>query len=149
MNDNNTIETALFQEIAAGEEREKMLDANALRSEERDVKKPFTEDEKDGMRKELSRDLVELNKLNEAFKKAKKAHEEACAPLKTNVEAMTKSLRAGFIEVKQDVYLYDYQEQGIMATYDRDGNLLETRRLMPEEKQTNVISMARKTGTND
>jgi hypothetical protein len=139
----NQIDTTLFADVPAGAQREEMLDANALRSEKRMIKRPYSEIEKDNMRRELVRDLTQLQKLDEEFRALKKKYDDEMAPLKTNVKKLTTNLRTGYIEVNEDVYLYDYQEAGQMAIYDRNGELIETRRLMPDERQTNIISMNR------
>lgn len=123
----------MFEEIPENE-REAMLEANCVHPEEKPVKKYFEQEEMTEMRRQFFENALTIRKSNEVLKKAKDLNAiEIKEPTKNN-EYLRESLRAGYVEVKQQVYLFDDQEKGVMNTYDCKGNFVESRLLTPEER---------------
>lgn len=129
--------TKMFEDYPENE-REVMLEANCVRPEEKPVKQYFDLSELTEMRKQFSDNAILIRKANEVLKKAKDANAiEIKDPTKNN-DKLRECIRAGFVEVNQQVYLFDDQDNGVMNTYDSKGNFIESRRLTPEERQTRI-----------
>lgn len=133
------MENQLFQDTPINE-REAMLEANCLRPEEKLVKKHYAAEEVVEMRKQFLENNIVIKKAGEILSVAKSIFNETVAsPVKDNVYLLA-NVRSGFVEVNQQVYLFDDQEKGMMNTYDATGELIESRRLTPEERQTRIKS---------
>lgn len=50
-------------------------------------------------------------------------------------------------EIDEEVYLLDNQEEGMMLIYNALGEMLSSRKLSPNERQSNVITMSTKNKT--
>lgn len=127
--------------------REAMLEANCYRPEEAPVKKFYSEEEMTDMRKEFAANASEIDKLETELEQKRNEINAKKKPFENINESLLKSIDMGFSETIQQVYLFDDQENGMMHTYDRTGELLSSRKLEPKERQTNVVSMAGRTGT--
>ena len=117
---------------------EATLEANCLRPEEKVVKKLFEPDEIIDMRKQFMDNSIIIRRATEKLNKAKDEHKaEVKEPTDANAYLLA-NIRSGYVEVNQQVYLYDNQETGMMEYYDAKGELVESRRLTPEERQTRI-----------
>lgn len=141
------IKGKMFQEIENIAEREAALEANCVRQEVFPVKKIFTEEEVNEMRRNYTQNAVEMNKQLEELERKKTEIKAKYKPLLEENKYLLSNIRTGFQEHDQQVYLFDFQEDGQMGYYDGNGELVYSRKLMPNEKQLNVISMAQRTGT--
>lgn len=119
-------------------EREDMLQANCDYSEEMPIKKHFTPDEITEQRKQFLDNAVILRRAAEVLRAAQDVYKDAIKePTKDNAYLL-QNIRAGFVEVNQQVYLFANHEEGFMEYYDRFGEKLQSRRLTPEERQTKI-----------
>lgn len=143
------MESKLFQDAKEGAERIAMLDANCKKTIEAPVKRYYTADELQQMQKEFAEDRVILMRKEEELRKHNAEAKAEMKPIYERSGYVLAQIRAGFVETNQPVFLFDDQEEGMMHTFDQNGELIESRKLRPEEKQTNVISMAHRTGTNN
>lgn len=132
------METKLFQDITDPIERESALEANCVRPEDMMVKKHFSEKDMNEMRRDFANDRIELRKEEERLLKIKKDSDEKMKPIKERALYNETNIRIGHVEVKQQVYLFDDQESGMMGYYDNTGELVHSRRLEPMERQTRV-----------
>lgn len=124
----------LFQEIPENE-REAMLEANCLNTEEKDIQKYFSVDELTQMRADFLANSIIVRKANEVLNKAKDENKAIVkAPLDQN-EYLLKNIRLGFQEVSCQVYIFPDYENRMVGYYDNTGTLLESRRMKPEEQQ--------------
>lgn len=129
------MENKLFQDIPQGSEREAHLDANCVRPEEMQVKKHFNEAEMTSMRRDYANGKIELKKEEERLAQIKKDSDLKMKATKESVTYNELNIRFGFVEVKQQVYLFADQTAGMMNYYDADGELVHSRRLEPIERQ--------------
>lgn len=134
----------IFQEEQDLLKREVMIEANCLRPEEAPVKKFYTEEEMTCMRKEFAANASEIDKLETELEQKRSEINAKKKPFENINEALLKNIDMGFSETIQQVYLFDDQEAGMMNYYDNKGELYYSRRLAPNEKQTNIISMSQK-----
>jgi hypothetical protein len=119
-------------------DREAMLESMCKATEEKLVKKHFTPEEITEFRKNLSDNHVLIRKAIEALNEAKKVYNDAVnEPIKENLK-LVNNIRCGFVEINQQVYLFPDYELSTMNYYDRHGEFLQSRRLLPEEMQTAI-----------
>lgn len=131
------METKIYQNIPL-DMREKMLEDMATRTEARPVKKHFSPDELTEYRKQYFDNALLQKKALEELKKAQEVYQAAIKmPVKENLY-LQNNIRTGYVEVEQQVYLFDEQNEGMMYVYDNQGELMESRRLLPEERQTKI-----------
>ncbi len=120
-----------------------MMTQNCLKEEVMAIKKVYSEQELAEMRREYARNAVEVSLLMDEFNKFKtEIQNKIKEPKKTN-EYILNQLRDGFSEVNQQVFLFDFQEEGTMGYYDANGKKVYERPLMPAERQTNIVSITR------
>ncbi len=124
----------IFQDIPE-KEREAMLEANCLTTEEKDIQKYFTTEELTEMRSTFLQNSIIVRKANEVLNKAKDENKAVVKkPLDEN-EYLLKSIRLGFVEVSCQVYVFPDFENRMVGFYDNTGELLDSRRMKPEEQQ--------------
>lgn len=119
-------------------EREASLEANCLRPEETLIKKYFEENEINDMRREFTQNSISIKKLIEKLKLFKNEVDAEIKPMAESNLYLINNIRTGFVEVNQQVYLFDDQENSMMHTYDAKGDLIGSRRLAPEERQQRI-----------
>ncbi len=76
-------------------------------------------------------------KLKEVSKDAKDSIKGLTATVNTNL----KHLKNKYVSQMEEVYLLDDQDNGIMYTYSTTGDIIESRKLLPKEKQTRIINI--------
>ncbi len=131
------MENKIYQEFDEAH-REKMMEDMCRGTEEQLVKKHFSPEEITDFRKQLSDNHVVIRKAIEALNLAKAEFNEATkGAVKENL-TLVNNIRCGYIQVNQQVYLFDDQDNGVMNYYDRLGEFLQSRRLLPEERQTRI-----------
>ncbi len=130
------MENKIYQNVPL-DIREKMLQDMATRTEERPVKKHFTPEDLTEFRKQYFDNALTQRKAVEILNKAKEIYNESVKlPIKENIY-LSNNIRTGFVEVTEQVYLFD-DTDGFMYIYDNQGALLESRRLLPEERQREI-----------
>lgn len=135
--ENQKLGEPIFQDIAETD-REQALEANCLRPETQTIRQHFEPDELLQMRKQFMDNSIIIRRAIEALNKAKEEYKEAVKLPEKDNSYLLNSIRCGFVEVEAQVYLFDDQEKGFMYTYDRRGQVYESRRLAPEERQLRV-----------
>lgn len=131
------MEQKIFQDIPDSQ-RETALEANCLKTEEQDIPKYFTEEEKLQMRSNLSLNLIHIGRQDVILQKAKDAYKAATKAQYDQNEYIVKNLDLGFQNVTTQVYVFPDFENGMIGYYDNTGTLLESRRMRPEERQYKV-----------
>lgn len=120
------------------EEREVTLQAMSDYQTTKSIKKYFDLEEMTAKRKDLADYSIIIKKAEEKLDIARAIYNgEVKEPLKQS-EYLTAQLESGYQEVDQQVYLFVDHETGMMGTYDNKGELLESRKLTPEERQTKI-----------
>lgn len=64
-------------------------------------------------------------------------------PLKIESVELLQTLQTKSEKVEGVLYHIDDQDEGMMNSYDEDGNLVSSRRLRPDEKQSSIFSIAK------
>jgi hypothetical protein len=103
------------------------------------VKHVFTEAEIAQKKDEFFHRQVEISKVEEERDEMKKAFKSQLDPLKDAQKRTFIDIRLGFREEMQEVYLVPDHEQDIMEFRTESGELVGSRKLRPDERQTNVL----------
>lgn len=129
-------------------DRPTLLGGSAYAVEEQLVRKPYTQEELVNFKEELSQCSIDLkNKRSTAAAQMKEIRETVRIAEEAVKDRVTK-IQTGFEESLQQVFLFDNQETKRMVIYDGTGEVVSERPLLPRERQTSVISLAERTGTN-
>lgn len=125
-------------------EKLELLKANCRTSEKQEVKVFFSEDDLAEMKSMLSESSIEREKLEDELKDLTKG-------LRGKIKSETKTIKGLLVYLKnkyehqeQEVFEFDDQEQGLMLTYDSTGELINSRKLRPNEKQTTIFNINQK-----
>lgn len=135
-------------EYPIGDARRKFLEANCDKVEDYGYMKRFQPDEIDHRKTLLAEISIKIAELEEA---KKKAMDEFKALLKSPGEEkaeLLQDLKNGASFVKELCYKFVYHDEDMAVYYNADGEMVSSRPLFPEEKQTTIFQIHR-TGTND
>jgi len=141
------VEKALFQNIPE-EDRASALEGLAVKTENQKVRRHYTQDEKDQMKEYISSESIDLMDKDAEFSEIKKEFNKALKSYKEAIKNALTCLKKGYSENEELVYMIDDQENSLMNIYDKRGELILSRALYPEERQTRMINLSEKTGTN-
>lgn len=125
-------------------ERVRMLEANAAKAEDMTFSRQVDDEELTQLRERFAALNVQLAQIEKEKKEMLAEFKERMKPLKGDAAHILNTLSAETEEVKERVYLFPDHETSKMLIYDRYGVLVKSRRLRPDEKQTDIISSIRK-----
>ena len=119
------------------------LQAIAHSVEETTYYKQLTPEELEVRQEKFIANTMKVNDL-EAKKKAFVASTtNEQKPLKVESIDLLQTLKTKSEKVEGVLYHIDDQDEGMMNSYDEDGNLVSSRRLRPDEKQSSIFSIAK------
>ena len=126
-------------------ERLELLNANCLKKEEQSIKVFYSEDDLIEMKSRLSENSIERNELENELK-------ELSSSLRLSIKTKTKKIKDLLLGLKnkyeyqmQTIFEFDDQENKVMLTYNASGELINSRPLRPNERQTSIINLNQKT----
>lgn len=124
-------------------ERLDLLKANCRTAEKQQVKVFFSEDDLAEMKSRLSEHSIERDKHEDELK-------EISTCIRAKIKSETKDIKGLLVYLKnkyeyqeQEVFEFDDQEQGLMLTYNSAGELINSRKLRPNERQTRMINISK------
>ena len=139
----------LYQDLPP-EERLTKLQALCYTTEKTTILHHYSDEELIAFSKNVANKSTALDKIEREKKEMMAIFDEQIKPLKSEIKGQLDCIIEGSQKVPAEVYLIDDQENGVMETFDAQGNFLGSRRLFPQEKQTLVVRVApAKTGTNN
>lgn len=121
------------------EEREILMAKQCLRTENADYSKPLTDDEVIAEQNGYSRQAISLASLEAQKKQAIAQFASQIKALKSIMEEQLKVIQNGKREVNGKLYLFPDQQGGVMRYYDVWGNIVNSRPLVPTERQTTLF----------
>jgi hypothetical protein len=116
----------------------------AITSENRRVQIPFTESETSITQDSFFQNSLKLNAIQEEFSKVAEGYKAKIKELKLTVLANLIDLRNGYNESEEKCFLIDDQENGVMEYYTEKGDMVFSRPLRPDERQTDAFSQLKK-----
>ena len=108
-------------------------------SEEKTIQRPLDSDELDELGRTMAGKAVDLARAQEEYDQIKSHHKAIIKEHKEEFSKYVNTFRAGHEEIETEIYWLRNEEDSRMEAYDMDGNMVESRRMLPAEKQTNML----------
>lgn len=124
----------IFQEIPL-HLRESEIRDNCNSVIETEYKKVFSPEELQDKEKQYTKESAALFRLQAEYKAEIKAMNETLKAKRKALNELLVVIDNGFENQKGQLFLFDDQEEGYMYSYDSQGELVEQRRLRPNERQ--------------
>lgn len=135
----------MFPEATA-ENRAQLLQDNATSIvNDYTVTHKFTKDELAEMREEHSDVSIKLSEQQDELDAVKVDFKTKMAPAVKRVKQLLTDIKNKYTSRKETVYLFADQKEGMMSVYDIEGELVDYRRLLPEERQSNIFPIHQQT----
>lgn len=100
--------------------------------------KPLSREEMDEFRENLTDEMIKARNLEEEFAQQKADHKNRIDPVNRGIAELLGIIRAKAIEVREECYLVPNYEDNMMEFYNANGEMIDSRRLRPEERQTTI-----------
>lgn len=120
-----------------------MLNDNCTSTDTDLVKRFFTKDEIDEMKNDLSSTGIERSELEDHLKEESKILRDKIKALKATEKGLLKNLKRKFTEKTEQVFYFANQEEGIMCAYNTDGEFINSRKLLPSERQHSIFDISK------
>lgn len=127
------------------EEKIELLRANCKSKEIEKVKVFFSQDDLDEMKSRLSESSIERKAVEDELSEISKGLRGQIKSHTKEINNLLRLLKNKYEYENQEVFYFDDQENGLMLTYNIDGELVSSRKLRPDERQTSIINMNQKT----
>lgn len=131
-------------------ERWQFLQDNADAVEEIGYMHRFTPDELAQKKERLAETSIQINDIEIEKKEAMDEFKERLKPLNETKQKLLANIKTGseYVENEECVKIL-YHEEKMAGYYNRIGELVYSRPIMPQEMQKTVFSINRKTGTDN
>lgn len=130
--------TKKFMPGLSDKERIMILQQNADKIEQTTYQKPLSEEELNARKDQLTENSIKLGDLEEEKSEAVARFKEKIEPLKAVNKVLLFELRMKQAKVDGTLYHMANHEEGMMETYDEQGELVASRRLRPDERQARI-----------
>lgn len=127
-----------FMPGLSDKERIMILQQNADKIEQTTYQKPLSEEELNARKDQLTENSIKLGDLEEEKSEAVARFKEKIEPLKAVNKVLLFELRMKQAKVDGTLYHMANHEEGMMETYDEQGELVASRRLRPDERQARI-----------
>lgn len=121
------------------EEITRILTENCEGVESRDYLKHLAEDELADLKTEYVDNNLELKSLNDELKAAKDLHKLKAKPFIDDNKELLNVMKTRHREIHGKVWRIANHDSGMMEFVNDEGQVIETRRLKPDEKQTRMF----------
>lgn len=137
-----------FHDVPADIRLQALIDNCDERREGESYMKDLTREELEIRLQKVAENCIQVNDLEEELKEVKSEFKEKIDPLKIDNKHLLGEIKNR--RAKVTGLLFDFAEDGMMNTYDKDGDLVGSRRLSEEEKvrQAKLFVAHGATGTN-
>jgi hypothetical protein len=136
------MERFLFQDQPL-EERRRILRDSADKIEETTYLKPLSEDELSVRREAFTEGSIKLGQMEDELEEVKEKYKEKMKPLKDQNKEVLYELKHRQAAVTGPLFLIADHDEGMMGTYDENGELISSRKLRPEEKQLTINHLSK------
>ena len=106
---------------------------------------PFGMEETQQTQADLSDLAMKIEVKNDELKDIKDTYKSAMKKLVADYKNALQNLKQQGERIFGKLYLFADQETKMMCYYDATGHLVSSRRLKPEERQLNILSLNQKT----
>lgn len=129
----------IYQEITMGE-REQMLVKMAKKTETRSYSRSLQESEIEAEQKRLATDLLEIKELELQLQNIKSDYKQRMENINTRVDERLEKIKTGTMQISGTLYGIPNFKNGRMLFYDKFGELIDSRTLLPDELQGKLYS---------
>lgn len=135
-------------EYPEGDPRRKFLEANCDKVEEHGYMRRFSSDEIDERKTLLAEISIQINDLEQRKKEIMAEFKAELQSPKEEKTQLLTDLKQKAEMVTELCYKFIYHEEKMAAYYSKDGELVSSRPLFPDERQGTIFQISR-TGTNN
>lgn len=126
-----------FMPEISPEERLRILRDNH-ESETTSYFKQLTQEEMDIRREQLADNSIKYFEHSEELKEIKSQFKEKMEPLTRSNQQIMQELKTGQAEVEGEIFKVPNYDDNMMETYNAEGDMISSRRLLPNERQQNL-----------
>lgn len=119
------------------------LKGYSVRTEEGTYERELSPEELEALKEDYMQKNHNLKKLNDDFKKIQDEFKEKIKLVQESLVKKLETHRTGTETCSGTLYLLDDQENGMMFYYSETGDLVQKRRLLPDERQTSIMQASR------
>lgn len=123
-----------------------LLQETAAKVEQGTYQKVLDDDDLAGRREDLADNCIKLNKLEDELKEYKDDYKAQMEPLKNHNKTLLQEIKTKQTTKMGTLFHLANYEDGVMETYDQDGDFINSRRLRPDEKQGQIFGMKKVSG---
>lgn len=124
------------------DERIATLESSAEKIEFFSFSRELTEAEMEEKRKNVTDNLIQITKAKQTLEMAQENYKAVAKPLEKEVAKELKEVSSGVQDVNEKVYLLKDLESQRMGYYSKEGKLVFSRQLKPEENQYSMADYA-------
>jgi hypothetical protein len=106
--------------------------------EDKYIRREYTDQEKEEMAETVTKNCIAIADQDAILQVAKDEYKIAADPLKKQNKLIINNLRRGYEENSVRCYGLANHEKGLMEFYTEDGEFVESRRLLPNERQLHI-----------
>ncbi|HTI94705.1 MAG TPA: hypothetical protein VL727_29140 [Puia sp.] len=128
----------IYEPTLDPEIRLRVLVDNADKTEDGTYMKDLNQDELDAKRETLSANYIQLNDLDEELSEIKAGYKARMKPLSMENKMLLQQVKTRKEQVRGRLFTVFNHEEGMAEIYDESCEMIESRRLTPEEKQTRL-----------
>lgn len=123
------------------DQRLQLLRDNCDSHDETTYYRDLTPEDMDVKREQLSDNLVKLSEFEDELTEIKEEFKGKMNPLKISNKALLTEVKTRKAEVHGTLFNIADHDNGIMETYDENGEFISSRRLRPDEKQKQLFPL--------
>lgn len=130
--------------------RAQLIEDNCDEAEVVTYTSDFSEDDMDGMRKELGEIDIAIDDKDEAKKAYMDQLRDELKPLKERKKELLSDIKRGYQEITEKCFKFIDRDKGVIEIYNRQGELVKTRPIGAKEQQRTIMEeINHNTGTDD
>jgi hypothetical protein len=123
------------------QERIAFFQNNALKIDEGNYVKNLTADEIFTRKDTLAESSIKLSDLNEKLDEIKKEYKVKMKPFKDEIAVLLTEIRHGQTIINGNLYHLANHDEGILESYNSEGEFIGSRKLRPDERQGGVFQL--------
>lgn len=136
----------MFADVADLTERLRLLNQNCDSKDTTSYTRNLTQEELDFKRELHVDNCIQLNTFEDELKVVKAEYKEKMEPLQEENKKLLRQVKTRQEELKGTIFNFADHVDGMMYTYDENGDLVGSRRLKPEEKQAKLFPVSKVSG---
>lgn len=126
-------------------DRKAVLDAEAFKTEEGRYEKPMSADELAYAKDKVSELCITENQIQDELKDIKKTFKSRLEPISIEKRTHLRNIKHRSQEKEGQLYLLQDFDTEMIHKVDQDGNVIHSRKMLPEERQKWAFSLNQKT----